>query len=344
MSARGEAERSFMDGGPDEVGPDEIGMRLRRATEAAALAHYDHQGTALGEAGSREAAKAMAAALAETGIAGRILSGLSGPGVPSMLETGALLSSDALGAGHDRAEAPLDLLLDPAEGASFLVPGHSSAMAVIAAASPGGLAELTPALYMEKLVAGAAARGRIDIEAPIEERLAQLARALGKPIAGLTIFIVEKPRHRGLIERIHGCGAGVVLQPAGDVGGALLALLPERGIDALMGTGGLAEGLMAALAAKVLGGTFFARLDPQLPSERMAIKRAGLDTGRWRELDGIVPAARIHFAATGIAEGALLSGVRRGNGLDRSETLILGPGPERYFLKTERPQRSGRGG
>ena len=99
---------------------------------------------------------------------------------------------------------------------------------------------------MEKFVASPPARGRIDPHWPPAKKLAILAEALGKDISDLTVFVLEKPRHRDLVNAILEAGARVALYPAGDVAGALMAAIPGSGIDALMGTGGTPEGVMSA--------------------------------------------------------------------------------------------------
>ena len=92
------------------------------------------------------------------------------------------------------------------------------------------------------------------------------------------MFVLEKPRHRDLVNAILGAGARVALYPAGDVAGALMAAIPGSGIDALMGTGGTPEGVMSACAIRAIGGEFLGRLDPQLQTEARAVKEAGIDT------------------------------------------------------------------
>ncbi len=114
----------------------------------------------------------------------------------------------------------------------------------------GAMLNPGPAFYMEKFVASAPARGKIDPRWPVEKKLTALAEALGKDVSDLTVFVLEKPRHRELVDRILASGARVALYPAGDVAGALMAAIPGSGIDALMGTGGTPEGVMSACAIR----------------------------------------------------------------------------------------------
>src|SRR5665809_128525 len=125
------------------------------------------------------------------------------------------------------------------------------------------------------------------------KKLTPLAEILGKDVSELTVFVLEKPRHRELVSNILAAGARVALYPAGDVAGALMAAIPGSGIDALMGTGGTPEGVMSACAIRAIGGEFLARLDPQLQTEAKAVKDAGIDTAKWYDRDEIITWRRV---------------------------------------------------
>src|SRR4029077_4119946 len=154
-------------------------------------------------------------------------------------------------------------------------------LAVLAVAPRGTMMDPGPAFYMEKFVAPAAVRGKIDPRWRTNRKLKVLAEALRKDVTDLTIYVLEKPRHRELIDDILAAGARVALYTAGDVAGALLAAIPGSGIDALMGTGGTPEGVMSACAIRGLGGEFLARFDPQLHTQTKAGRGAGLRHARW---------------------------------------------------------------
>lgn len=286
-----------------------------------------------------------------TEAAARALAGLPAgaphaPGLDALLAALDRIGPDArlLGAGSrrfgDPARLPVwDVLADPAEGAACVTPGMTNALACLAVTPTGALFDPGPAFYLEKLVAPAAAAG-IDPAAPVEDRLTDLARRLGKAVPDLTIYVQEKPRHRDMIERIEAMGARVAQFPAGDVAGAVLATIPGSGIDALMGTGGAVEGLLAACAARIMGATFLARLDPQLPSERRAVAEAGMDTAAWLDLDRLVRARpeAVTFCATGITSGLLLDGVARQGDRLRTHSLLMGGGAgERQMLTSWHP-------
>jgi fructose-1,6-bisphosphatase II len=133
-------------------------------------------------------------------------------------------------------------------------------------------------------------------------------------------------------------GARVALHPAGDVAGAIMAAIPDSGVDALMGTGGTPEGILAASAVRSLGGVLYGRLDPQLQTERAEVARAGIDTTRWYEVEDLVASDDTLFCATGITSGLLIKGVSRAPRYDRVQTLmIVGSTGERQVLTSYYP-------
>ena len=301
---------------------------LRRATEGAARAAYEWLGRGEKSLSDRAAMNAMRCELDRLPIGGVVVIGDASLDEKASLKTGQRI-------GKLDADLQFDIAVDPVEGTSYLARGLTNAMAVMALAPKGTLYQPGPAFYMEKFVAPPAAKGKIDPKAPVEEKLRTLAGILKKPVSELNIFVLEKPRHNELIDRIHGLGARVALYPAGDVGGALMASIPDSGIDALVGTGGTPEGILSACAIRTLGGEMQARLDPQLPSEVAAVKKAGLDTARWLAVEDLVRSEKVYFAATGITTGLLFEGVERVRGPDRTQTLLIsGISGERQLLTT----------
>jgi len=202
----------------------------------------------------------------------------------------------------------------------------------------GAMMNPAPAFYMEKFVAPAPARGKIDPLWSTARKLKVLGQSLNKDVSQLTIYVLEKPRHRDLIEDIISTGARVALYPAGDVAGALLAAIPGSGIDALMGTGGTPEGIMSACAVRALGGEFLARIDPQLHTEAKAVREAGLSTSRWYQRDELIASDDVFFCGTGITTGLMLEGVERGRTHYKLQTMMItGATGERQILTSYIP-------
>ena len=304
---------------------------LRRVTEAAACAAFSWIGRGDSQDAGRAALDAMRAALAEVDIDAVVAIGEATRGEAPQPQRGERL-------GRPGAAFKADVAVDPVEGTSYLVRGQTNALAVLAVAARGAMMNPGPAFYMEKFVASAPARGKIDPTWPVEKKLTTLADVLNKDISELTVFVLEKPRHRELVDRILSSGARVALYPAGDVAGALMAAIPGSGIDALMGTGGTPEGVMTACAIRAIGGEFLARLDPQLQTESRAVKEAGIDTAKWYERDEIITSDDVFFCATGITTGLMLEGVERTRSHFKVQTMMItGATGERQILTTYMP-------
>src|ERR687885_476136 len=158
--------------------------------------------------------------------------------------------------------------------------------------------------------------------------------ALGKAKEQLNVVVLDKPRHRELIERIHLAGARVISPPDGDVGGALAALLPEAGADLLMGVGGTPEGGMTACAARALGGFMQGRLAPQRDDERQAVAAAGLSTERTYELDDLVGGDSL-FVATGVTGGALVRRPWHKGGHPYTDSIVIAAGSVRRVVEAQ---------
>ncbi len=331
-----------------------LGFRMRAATEAAARAAYDWIGRGDKVEGDRAAMAAMRAELAGLPVRGTIVVGESGSG--GLGDDGtALLAGDVIGgrgAGGPGAgsapfdpgagSAPFDIAVDPVEGTSYLARGMTNALAVLAMAPQGSLFRPGPCFYMEKFVGPPVVRGKIDPGMSVADKLAVVARETGKPLTDLTVFVLEKPRHRDLIQDIYAAGARVALYPAGDIAGALMAAIPDSGIDCLMGTGGTPEGIITACAIRSLGGVFYGRMNPQLNGERLAVRDAGIDTNRWYAAEDLARSDQVVFCATGITTGLLLQGVERQGRSVRTETLLLcGEGQGRQVISNWQPVAAG---
>lgn len=296
-----------------------MGLDLVRATEAAALASARWMGLGLRQEADAAASEAMARALDQLEIDGRIVigeEGRRGSGV-------ALTSGRAVGTGRGLR---VDVVVDAIDGRRLLAQGRPGAVTVAAVATSRGMWSPGPAAYMEKLVVNrqvAPALVPECLDAPAAWTLGLIARAKGKAVRDLAIFVLERPRHADLIDEIRAAGARVMLADDGDVAGAILAASPDGPIDALIGTGGSAEGVIAACGVKALGGGMLARLDPQSDAERAALAAAGVEGRPVLALDDLVASDQIFFVVTGITDGLLLKGVRYEGGRASTNSLIL---------------------
>jgi fructose-1,6-bisphosphatase II len=295
-----------------------LGLDLMRVTEAAALAAGRWLGTGQPAEADRAATTAMTAALGTLDIDGHVVIGEdSRPGDRSPLGTGNR-------AGNGRGPA-MDIVMDAIDGARILAKAHADAISVIGAAPRGSIVSLAPAAYMEKIVVDrevAASLVSECMDAPAAWTLALIARVKKKGVRDLIVFVLDRPRHQHLIDEIRSAGARVLLRSDGDVAGALAAATHSK-VDLLMGIGGAPECLIAACAVKALGGAMLARLAPQSAGERVAVVAAGLDLKRIYTCDDLVTGREIFFAATGITDGVLLSGVRYLGDEGHTESLVL---------------------
>jgi fructose-1,6-bisphosphatase II len=282
-----------------------LGLDLVRVTEAAALAAARWTGRGDKEAGDGAAVQAMRRVLSTTEMDGVVVIGEGAKDHAPMLYDG-----ERVGTGRGPA---VDVAVDPVEGTSLLARGAPDAIAVLAVAPRGTMWSPGPAFYMEKLVVGTAAHAAMRpawLDAPVARVLAEVAEAVGRPVADLTVFVLDKPRHAERIAAIHAAGARVMLRTDGDVAGALMAAREGSGVDLLMGIGGTPEGVIAACAVQALGGGMLGRLAPQRPDEAEAVRAAGIDAARILTERDLVASDDVFFAATGITDGVLLPGVQ----------------------------------
>ncbi len=285
-----------------EAPTSNLALDLVRVTEAAALACGRWLGKGEKEAGDKAAVDAMRLSFNSLNIQGKIIIGEGEKDNAPMLYNG-----EQVGAGTGIA---VDLAVDPVEGTNLLAYGRPNAICVVGAAPAGTMYNPGPSYYMRKLVVPEAAKGCVDLDAPVKDNLQKIAKALGKDVDDLVVFVLEKPRHQQLIQRIREAGARIQLHRDGDVCGALMAVDPRSEVDLMMGTGGTPEGVISACAIKGLGGQIFARLDPQSYVEKEAIQNAGIDIRDTLTSDDLIKSDEVFFAATGISGGTFLPGVQ----------------------------------
>jgi fructose-1,6-bisphosphatase II len=300
------------------------------ATRAAALACQSWVGRGDKEAADNAATEAMREALASAPGTGRVVIGEGAKDDAPMLFDG-----EKVGDGDG---SKFDIAVDPLECTTLAAKGLPSALATIAFAEAGSMADLGPAFYMDKLVGPPEVRGAVQLGDPPEENLARAAEALSKSVDQLRVVVLDKSRHEGLIEQIHAAGASVISPPDGDVGGALEALLPTGDADLLMGIGGTPEGVMTACAVRSLGGFMQAQLVPQSEDEEKAVAAADLSTERIYELDDLVDGDGL-FVATGVTGGNLVREPWNSAGQTFTETIVVAAGCFRRVVEA-RPAAS----
>jgi fructose-1,6-bisphosphatase II len=296
-----------------------------KAVRAAALAAAKHAGSGDGKAADGAATEAMRAVLGETKGLGTVIIGEGEKDNAPMLFNG-----EELGDGDGPR---FDIAVDPVECTDLCAAGLPGSLTTIAMAGDGCLWSPGPGHYQDKLVVGPAARDAIDLREEPEHNAERVAAALGKPVNELRVVILDKPRHAELAARLRAMGVCVIMPSAGDVAGAMVALLPGTGVDMLMGIGGTPEGIMAACAVKVIGGGMQTRLAPQRDAEAKAIAAAGISTDEILDAEALVRGPAI-FAACGITGGTMLGAPRLTAGWISTQSLIVRPASYRRIVES----------
>ncbi|HSH04272.1 MAG TPA: fructose-bisphosphatase class II [Anaerolineae bacterium] len=307
-----------------------IGLDLVRATEAAALAASRWVGSGEPISAEMAAYKAVSEVLDELPINGRIVIGEE-----NFLKKHTSLDSGlAVGTG----EGPqVDVIVDPIDGAKLLVRGSSGAVSMIGVAPKDSMWAPPPvALHMDKIIVDqhtASALVPECLEAPAAWTIALVARAKNKPVHQVMVSLLNRPRHRDLIDEIRASGARIFLRTEGDAEGALMAAMPDSGIDIWFGVGGVPQGIITACGVKALGGAMLGRLKPQSQSEYEAVLDAGLSTNRIMTQDDIIIGDELFFATTAITTTPILPPVRYHNDYAETHSFLLrgASGTRRYI-------------
>lgn len=292
----------------------ELALEFVRVTEAAAIACARLMGTGDKEGCDKAAVTAMRSALGTVAIEGTVVIGEGELDEAPMLYIGERVGSGGI---------KVDVAVDPLEGTNVLAKGLPRALAVLAVAEEGCLLH-APDMYMNKLAVGPEASGKVDLDAPIEDNLKKVARALGKNVGDLTVVVLDRPRNAGLINDVRRAGARIKLIPDGDLSTAVAVAFKESGVDVLAGIGGAPEGVLAATALKCVGGEMQARLWPTNRKEVERARKMGIeDIGKKLLMEDLVKNDDVFFAATGVTDGDILQGVRYQGVFADTHSLVM---------------------
>jgi fructose-1,6-bisphosphatase II len=286
----------------DQAPDRNLALDLARVTEAAAMAAARHQGRGDKEIVDQAAVDAMRSILDTIDMDGVVVIGEGEKDKAPMLANG-----ERIGNGNPPA---VDVAVDPVDGTRLTAEGTPGALAVLALAERGSMYAPGRLVYMDKIAVGEAAKGAVDLEAPVAENLENVARALGKDLDDLTVIILDRPRNAPHIEAVRHAGARIRLIRDGDISAAIATAVEDSGIDMLLGIGGSPEAVTAACALLSLNGEMQCRLWPRDDSEREYAVEAGLDLDQVIGLRDLVDSDDVFFAATGVTGGELLDGVR----------------------------------
>lgn len=289
-------------------------LEFVRVTEAAALASARWMGKGDEHAADQAAVTAMRSMLNSIQFEGKVVIGEGERDEAPMLYIG-----EKVGKGGG---AKLDLALDPLEGTTICARGGPNALSVIAIGTEGKFLH-SPDTYMKKIAVGAECKGVVDLSLSTRENLLRIADKKRVSVDQLTAIILDRPRHKQLIEEVREMGARIWLIGDGDVSAAIAAATEDSGVDVLLGIGGAPEGVIAAAAIKCLGGDFQGKLEFRNEEEKIRAQKMGItDLNKVYGLGDLVQ-GNVMFCATGVTQGPFLDGVRFVKGGAKTHSIVM---------------------
>ncbi len=291
-------------------------LEIVRVTERAAVAAARLRGRGAEKNSDQAAVDAMRRELSSLAIDGTVVIGEG-----EMDEAPMLFIGEKVGT---KAGPKVDIAVDPLEGTTLCAKNMPGAIATLAMAEDGTLLH-APDIYMDKVAVGPGyPMGVVDLDAPPEENILNLAKAKGVQPHAITAMILDRPRHAELINAVRKAGAAVSLITDGDVAGVIHTADPDKtGVDIYLGIGGAPEGVLAAAALRCIGGQMQTRLVLDTEEKRERAARMGIKDPRKRyEIEDMVRGDCL-FAATGVTDGRMLRGVQFGRDAIETETVVM---------------------
>jgi len=277
-----------------------LALEFVRVTEAAAIEAAKWIGKGDGKKADGAAVEAMRQRFNTIDFHGRIVIGEG-----KKDEAPELYVGEELGTGNG---PEMDIAVDPLECTDSVAFGRYNATTLVTTGPKGSLLS-APDTYMDKIAVGPTARGVIDLDASVRDNIEKVAKALGKNVGEVTVSMLDRPRHEGLIQEVRQAGARVRLITDGDVAVAVATCQEESPIDMLLGSGGSAEAVLAAVAMKIMGGEILARLKPRNDEDRKEMAEMGLDDKTIFTSEDLAHGDNLTFTATGVIDGPMLPGV-----------------------------------
>ena len=214
-----------------------------------------------------------------------------------------------------------DIAVDPVEGTNFVAQNLPGGIAVLAITEKGNLFK-APETYMNKIATGKVDKGLIDLDYSLEKNIKNLSDFKNKKISSITACIMNRPRHKKIIDELNDLSVNIKLISDGDVLGALYVSDPKYNVDIYLGIGGGPEGVLAASALDTFDCHFQGRFIFDNNKDIDEAKQIGItDLNKKYELNEIVRGDSI-FCATGITSSEVLEGIKIKNDFYTSETLV----------------------
>jgi fructose-1,6-bisphosphatase II / sedoheptulose-1,7-bisphosphatase len=292
-----------------------LSMEIVRVTERAAVSAARLRGRGREKDSDQAAVDAMRRELNKLPIDGTVVIGEG-----ELDEAPMLFIGEQVG---NKKGPKVDIAVDPLEGTTLCAKNMPGAIATVAMADGGTLLH-APDVYMEKIAIGPGyPKGVVDLDAPAEENIRNLAKAKGVKTSEITALMLDRPRHSELIAGVRKAGAAVSLISDGDVAGVIHTADPYTGIDIYLGIGGAPEGVLAAAALRCIGGQMQCRLVLDTEERRERAFKMGIKDPRKRyEIVDMVKGDCL-FSATGVTTGAMLKGVRFRGDIIETETVVM---------------------
>ncbi len=281
-------------------------------TVKAAIAASHLAGKKDKKAADQAAVDSMRAELNKIDMIGEVVIGEGSLDEAPMLYTGEILGT--------KNGPALDIAVDPVEGTNFVANNLPGGIAVLAIAEKNNLFN-APETYMNKIATGKIDKGLIDLDFTIEKNIKNLSDFKNKDISSITACILDRPRHKKIIDQLKDLNVKIKLITDGDVLGALFVSNPKYDVDIFLGIGGGPEGVLAASALDAYDCYFQGRFIFDNESVIQEAKKMGInDLDKKYELEEIVKGDSI-FCATGITDSLILNGIKLDNNKIISETL-----------------------
>jgi len=293
-----------------------LSLEIVRVTERAAVAAARLRGRGAEKKSDQAAVDAMRREPSGLAIDGTVVIGEG-----EMDEAPMLFIGEKVGTGSG---PKVDIAVDPLEGTTLCAKNMPGAIATLALAQDGTLLH-APDIYMDKIAVGPGyPRSVVDLDAPADENIVNLAKAKGVKPEAITAMILDRPRHADLIGAVRQAGAAVSLITDGDVAGVIHTADPEKtGIDIYLGIGGAPEGVLAAAALRCIGGQMQTRLVLDTEEKRERAAKMGIkDPRRKYQIEDMVKGECL-FAATGVTDGRMLRGVQFGRDVIETDTVVM---------------------
>jgi len=303
--------------------------KIINITSNAAIACFPHLGKKDKVLADKAATDEMRKNLNQLDINGKVVIGEGELDEAPMLYIG-----EKLGTGKGPS---IDIAVDPLEGTNFASNNLPGALSVLAVSLKGNLFN-APETYMNKLAVGKDVPfDATDLDFSVEKNIKNIADYKNKDLDKITACILDRPRHKEIIDKLKELKVNLRLLTDGDVAGALLVTDKKYSVDIFLGIGGGPEGVIAASALDAFNCKFQGRFLFKTDEDIIRAKNLGIkDLNKKYELNEIVKGESI-FCATGITSGELVDGVKFNNGKFITETLVTHKNSMINIIKKEVP-------